>query len=91
MRMFHCPLRRPFSASRRLPGRAKSPKRVAASSSSSLRDALRAKPKEHPQVVRELGLDPDEPGLEKLDKAKAGLLIAEVLDGVKRPPPADRQ
>ena len=37
---------------------------------------------EHPQVASELGVDPDEPGLETLDKAKAGLLIRAVLDRV---------
>ena len=47
MRMLHCSLRLPFSAFRRLPGRAKSPRRVAASSWSSLREAVRAKV-EHP-------------------------------------------
>ena len=35
---------------------------------------------EHPQVVRELGVDPDEPGLEALDKEKASFLIQAVLD-----------
>ena len=44
IRMLHCPLRRPLSGSRRLPGLAKSPRRVAASSWSSLREALRANP-----------------------------------------------
>ena len=59
MRMLHCPLRRPLNASRRLPGRAKSPRRVAASSWSSFREAVRAKPENaatrRPPVAR-LGL-----------------------------------
>ena len=42
--MLHCPLRRPLSASKRLPGLARSPKLVAASSWSSLREAIRANP-----------------------------------------------
>ena len=46
---------------------------------------------EHPQVARELGVDPDEPGLEALDKVKAGLLIRAVLDRVKPQAPADEQ
>ena len=37
---------------------------------------------EHPQVARELGVNPDEPGLEALDKAKAGFLIRAVIDRV---------
>ena len=37
---------------------------------------------EHPEVVRELGVDPEAPGLEKLDKAKANLLIRAVLERV---------
>ena len=39
---------------------------------------------EHPQVVRELGVAPEEPGLDKLDKAKAGLLIQAVLERVNQ-------
>ena len=46
---------------------------------------------EHPQVVRELGVNPDEPELEALDKVKAGLLIRAVLDRVKPQAPADEQ
>ena len=37
---------------------------------------------EHPQVARELGVNPDEPGLEALDKEKASFLIREVFDRV---------
>ena len=37
---------------------------------------------EHPQVARELGVNPDEPGLEALDKEKASFLIQTVLDRV---------
>ena len=46
---------------------------------------------EHPQLVRELGVNPDEPALEALDKVKAGLLIRALLDRVKPPVPADEQ
>ena len=45
---------------------------------------------EHPRVARELGVDPDEPGLEALDKAKAGFVIRAVLDHVK-PQAADER
>ena len=38
---------------------------------------------EHPQLARELGVNPDEPGLEELDKAKASFLIQAVLDRVQ--------
>ncbi|MCY4499714.1 MAG: hypothetical protein OXC14_20830, partial [Rhodospirillaceae bacterium] len=46
---------------------------------------------EHPRLVRELGVNPDEPALEALDKVKAGLLIRTVLDRVKPQAPAERQ
>ena len=46
---------------------------------------------EHPRVARELGVNPDEPGLEKLGKAKAGLLIQAVLDRVNPQAPPDEQ
>ena len=46
---------------------------------------------EHPQLVRELGGDPDAPELEALDKVKAGLLIEAVLDRVKPQAPPDEQ
>ena len=46
---------------------------------------------EHPQLVRELGFDPDAPELEALDKVKAGLLIGALLDRVNPQPPADQQ
>ena len=46
---------------------------------------------EHPQVVRELGVDPDEPGLEALDKEKASLLIREVPERVNPQAAADER
>ena len=46
---------------------------------------------EHPQIARELGVNPDEPGLEALDKEKASFLIREVLDRVNPSAPADEQ
>jgi len=46
---------------------------------------------EHPQVARELGVDLDEPGLEALDKAKAGFLIRAVLDRVNPQAAADQR
>lgn len=46
---------------------------------------------EHPHIARQLGVDPDEPGVEALDKVKAGLLIRAVLDRVKPQAPADEQ
>ena len=46
---------------------------------------------EHPHIARQLGVDPDEPGMEALDKVKAGLLIRAVLDRVKPQAPADQQ
>ena len=46
---------------------------------------------EHPQVARELGVDSDEPGLEALDKEKAGFLIRAVLDRVKPQAAADER
>ena len=46
---------------------------------------------EHPRLARELGVNPDEPGLEQLDKHKAGLLIREVLDRVNAEAPLDER
>ena len=46
---------------------------------------------EHPHIARQLGVDPDDPGLEALDKVKAGLLIRALLDRVKPLAPADEQ
>ena len=46
---------------------------------------------EHPQVARELGVNPDEPGLEALDKAKASFLIQRVLERVKPQAAADER
>ena len=44
---------------------------------------------EHPELARELGVDPDEPGLEKLDKAKATSMIGAMLDRVNAQTAAD--
>ena len=44
---------------------------------------------EHPQFVRELGVNPDAPALEQLDKAKASFVIQAVLDRVKPQAPGD--
>ena len=44
---------------------------------------------EHPRLAREFGVDPDEPGLEKLGKAKATSLIAAMLDRVNAQAPPD--
>ena len=46
---------------------------------------------EHPQVARELGVSPDEPGLEALDKEKASVLIQGVLDRVNPQAAADER
>ena len=46
---------------------------------------------EHPHIARQLGVDPDEPGMEALDKVKAGLLIRAAVDRVKPQAPADQQ
>ena len=46
---------------------------------------------EHPQVARELGVDPAEPGLEKLGKAKATSLIGAMLDRVNAQAPPDER
>ena len=46
---------------------------------------------EHPQLAREFGVDPDEPGLEELGKAKATSLIGAMLDRANaQAPPDDR-
>ena len=37
---------------------------------------------EHPEFARELGVNPDEPGLEELGKANAASLISAMLDRV---------
>ena len=44
---------------------------------------------EHPQFARELGVDPDEPALEKLGKAKATSVIGAMLDRVNAQEPPD--
>ena len=46
---------------------------------------------EHPRLARELGVNPDEPGLEKLGKAKAGLLIQAAVDRVNPQAPPDER
>ncbi len=46
---------------------------------------------EHPQLARELGVDPDEPELEKLGKAKATSLIGAMLDRVNAQAPPDER
>ena len=46
---------------------------------------------EHPQLAREFGVDPDEPELEKLGKAKATSLIGAMLDRVNAPAPPDER
>ena len=43
---------------------------------------------EHPGLAREFGVDPDEPELEKLGKAKATSLIGAMLDRVNAQAPA---
>ncbi len=44
---------------------------------------------EHPQFAREFGVDPDEPALEKLGKAKATSVIGAMLDRVNAQEPPD--
>ena len=44
---------------------------------------------EHPRFARELGVDPDDPGLEKLGKAKAASLIGAMVDHAKAQAPPD--
>ena len=44
---------------------------------------------EHPELAREFGVDPDEPELEKLGKAKATSLIGAMLDRVNAQAPSD--
>ena len=46
---------------------------------------------EHPQLARELGVDPDEPELETLGKAKATSLIGAMLDRVNAQAPPDER
>ena len=46
---------------------------------------------EHPELAREFGVDPDEPGLEKLGKAKATSLIGAMLDRVNAQAPPDER
>ena len=46
---------------------------------------------EHPRFARELGVDPDEPGLEKLGKAKAASLIGAMLDRANAQGPPDER
>ena len=44
-----------------------------------------------PELAREFGVDPDEPGLEKLDKAKATSLIGAMLERVNAQAPPDER
>ena len=46
---------------------------------------------EHPQLAREFGVDPDEPELEKLGKAKATSLIGAMLERVNASAPPDER
>ncbi len=46
---------------------------------------------EHPELAREFGVDPDEPGLEKLGKAKATSLIGAMLERVNAQAPRDER
>ena len=46
---------------------------------------------EHPELAREFGVDPDEPGLEALGKAKATSLIRAMLDRVNAQAPPDER
>ena len=46
---------------------------------------------EHPQFARELGVNPDEPELEELGKAKATSLIGAMLDRVNAQAPPDER
>ena len=46
---------------------------------------------EHPQLARELGVNPDEPELETLGKAKATSLIGAMLDRVNVQAPPDER
>ena len=44
---------------------------------------------EHPELAREFGVEPDEPGLDKLGKAKATSLLGAMLDRVNAQAPPD--
>ena len=46
---------------------------------------------DHPQVTRELGVDPDEPRPEAIDKEKAAYVIREMLDRVNPQAAADER
>ena len=46
---------------------------------------------EHPELAREFGVDPDEPGLERLGKAKAASLIEAMLERVNKQAPPDQR
>ena len=46
---------------------------------------------EHPQFAQELGVDPDEPGMEKLGKAKATSLIGAIIDRANAQAPPDER
>ena len=46
---------------------------------------------EHPELARELGVNPNEPGLEEIGKAKATSLIGAMLDRVNAQAPSDER
>ena len=46
---------------------------------------------EHPRLARKFGVDPDEPELEKLGKAKATSLIGAMLERVNAQAPSDER
>ena len=46
---------------------------------------------EHPRFARELGVDPDDPGLEKLGKTKASSLIGAMVDHANAQAPRDER
>ena len=46
---------------------------------------------EHPELAREFGVDPDEPRLERLGKAKAASLIEAMLERVNKQAPPDER
>ena len=46
---------------------------------------------EHPQLAREFGVNPDEPGLEEIGKAKAASLIGAMLNRINAQAPPDER
>ena len=69
--------------------RADEAERAAAPITSRQKKLLAKLVEEHPQLARELGVDPDEPDLEELGKAKATSLIGAMLDRVNAQAPPD--